>query len=297
MKKRRFRLRYLAASVTMALSSSVFAMGAVGVCETATGSGANASGVCSAAYASASVASGDYSSVFGYASSASGYNAVAFGAYSSAPDANTVSVGNASTNLTRRITNVAAGTDPTDAVNFSQLNAVDVKATQASSDAATALTAATGAQTTAQVADTKATTALNGVNALSTRVDSVETTANTALMTAQTADTKATAAISTANSALSSANRANERIDALEGQVGVLRRDMYRGLAEVSAMATAIPKIKPGSTSAIGVGLGSYHGESAVVIGGAVNVGESSQITFATSPMSGSMSVGFSFSF
>ena len=272
----RFGLGYLAASVTMALSSSVFAMGAVGVCETATGSGANASGVCSAAYASASVASGDYSSIFGYASSASGYNSVAVGAYSSAPDDNTVSVGNASTSLTRRITNVSAGTDPTDAVNFSQLNAVDAKATQASSDAATALTAATGAQTTAQSADTKATTALNGVNTLSTRVDGVETTAN---------------------SALSSATRANERIDALEGQVGILRRDMYRGLAEVSAMATAVPKIKPGSTSAIGVGLGSYHGESAVVIGGAVNVGESSQITFATSPMSGSMSVGFSFSF
>lgn len=52
---------------------------------------------------------------------ANGENAVAIGSGSVANAANTVSVGNAGAE--RRITNVAAGTAVTDAVNVGQLNA------------------------------------------------------------------------------------------------------------------------------------------------------------------------------
>lgn len=51
-------------------------------------------------------------------------SAVALGAYSYADRSNTVSVGNAQTGLTRQITNVAAGTEATDAVNLAQLDRV-----------------------------------------------------------------------------------------------------------------------------------------------------------------------------
>ena len=61
----------------------------------------------------------------GYNSTASAPNAVALGANSVANEANTVSVG--SVGNERRITNVAAGVNPTDAVNMSQLNGLNNK--------------------------------------------------------------------------------------------------------------------------------------------------------------------------
>src|SRR5690606_24580195 len=51
-------------------------------------------------------------------------NSVALGALSDAMRANVVSVGSAERGITRQITNVAAGTEGTDAVNLDQLNAV-----------------------------------------------------------------------------------------------------------------------------------------------------------------------------
>ncbi|RBL00050.1 hypothetical protein BRN38_08360, partial [Xanthomonas oryzae pv. oryzae] len=69
-----------------------------------------------------SLASGELSTALGYFSTARGANSVALGANSVATRANTVSVGAAGNE--RQITNVAAGTQGTDAVNLNQLNAV-----------------------------------------------------------------------------------------------------------------------------------------------------------------------------
>jgi autotransporter adhesin len=72
-------------------------------------------GHASRASATSSVALGDAAAV-----EATGTNSVALGAGSVAAQPNTVSVGTAGAE--RRITNIAAGTSPTDAVNVSQLS-------------------------------------------------------------------------------------------------------------------------------------------------------------------------------
>ena len=71
---------------------------------------------------SGSEASGTNAIALGSGSQATANNSVALGANSVATRENTVSVG--SVGNERQITNVAAGTQPTDAVNLSQLNAV-----------------------------------------------------------------------------------------------------------------------------------------------------------------------------
>jgi autotransporter adhesin len=69
-----------------------------------------------------SLASGNDSVALGAAAEATANRSVALGAYSVADQPNTVSVG--SPGNERRITNVAAGVAPTDAVNVSQLRAM-----------------------------------------------------------------------------------------------------------------------------------------------------------------------------
>jgi autotransporter adhesin len=111
---------------------------ATGNDSTATGVNSYAYGVNSTANGYAATATGDYSSAIGSNSSAGGTNSTAIGANASAAannsvalgsgsvanQENTVSVGNAATGLTRRITNVAEGVAPNDAVNVEQLNSV-----------------------------------------------------------------------------------------------------------------------------------------------------------------------------
>ncbi|WP_345247924.1 YadA-like family protein [Pigmentiphaga soli] len=112
------------------------AAAAAGDDGTATGNGAQASGAGSSAVGSGAVASGTGSSAVGSGSTASGAratalgsnaqasadNSVALGADSVADRANTVSVGSAGNE--RQITNVADGTEDTDAANVRQLKAV-----------------------------------------------------------------------------------------------------------------------------------------------------------------------------
>ena len=86
------------------------------------GTGSSAAGANSTAIGQNANASGNNSSAFGNGATASGENSVALGAGSVAGAANTVSVG--APGAERRITNVAAGVDPTDAVNVSQLSAL-----------------------------------------------------------------------------------------------------------------------------------------------------------------------------
>jgi len=88
--------------------------------STATGSNSTASGSNSTADGAGSIASGENSTATGHHAKATGDNSVAIGADSVADRDNTVSMG--SKGRERQITNVAAGTEDTDAVNLGQMN-------------------------------------------------------------------------------------------------------------------------------------------------------------------------------
>ena len=99
---------------------------AIGSGATATGSvamGANAAAANGgAAYGDNSVATGANAAAFGTGAQATAANSVAIGAGSVASAANTVSFG--APGAERRVTNVAAGIAPTDAVNMGQLTSM-----------------------------------------------------------------------------------------------------------------------------------------------------------------------------
>ncbi|MBW9248902.1 MAG: hypothetical protein GJU72_07500 [Acidithiobacillus ferriphilus] len=106
----------IASTATGAFSS------AGGFYSTATGVLSDASGAASTADGAGSTASGYESTAIGNGAAAKGSNSVALGQGSVANRANSVSVGDSATGMTRQITNVAAGTEGTDAVNVNQLN-------------------------------------------------------------------------------------------------------------------------------------------------------------------------------
>lgn len=99
---------------------------AIGTGATATGSVAVGAGAIAAnggaAYGDGAVATAPLSTAVGPNASATAANAVAIGSGSTNTVANTVSFGSAGNE--RRLTNVAAGISPTDAVNVGQLNSV-----------------------------------------------------------------------------------------------------------------------------------------------------------------------------
>ncbi|SOT42177.1 ESPR-type extended signal peptide-containing protein [Burkholderia cenocepacia] len=109
-------------SVASGKNGSAIGQGSVASGEngTALGQNAAASGSNSTALGQNAAASGSNSSAVGQGSVASGNNSVALGAGSVADRDNAVSVGSAGNE--RQITNVAAGTAPTDAVNVQQMN-------------------------------------------------------------------------------------------------------------------------------------------------------------------------------
>ncbi|SOE61215.1 Head domain of trimeric autotransporter adhesin [Burkholderia sp. OK233] len=94
---------------------------AIGTSATATGTGSTALG--SSAVAGNSITTG--ATAVGYNASATAANSIALGQNSVANVANTVSVGKAGGE--RKIVNVAAGTQGTDAVNYAQLQALGLK--------------------------------------------------------------------------------------------------------------------------------------------------------------------------
>ncbi|WP_217460366.1 YadA family autotransporter adhesin [Burkholderia latens] len=95
---------------------------AAGVGAIAVGNGANAASDGATVIGANAMGSGTNATAIGTNATASAPNSVALGAGSIAGEANTVSVGSAGNE--RRLTNVAAGVNPTDGVNVSQLNAV-----------------------------------------------------------------------------------------------------------------------------------------------------------------------------
>ena len=130
---------------------------AIGADNTATGDGAVALGNLSTATGDGAVALGNGASALtagsvaiGGNASAQAANSVALGAGSIADQANTVSVGAAGAE--RRITNLAAGTAATDAVNVAQLTAATSTLAAANTQLQTDLAAETLARTTADAA-------------------------------------------------------------------------------------------------------------------------------------------------
>jgi autotransporter adhesin len=89
----------------------------------AIGAGAQANADPTTAVGNNAIANGNNSVALGANTTANGSNSVALGQGSVANRANSVSVGNAATGMDRQITNVAPGTQGTDAVNLNQLNA------------------------------------------------------------------------------------------------------------------------------------------------------------------------------
>ncbi len=109
-------------SVASGHSSSAYGNSstASGYNSSAYGYFSTAEGYSSSAYGNQSTASGDLSTAIGFKSNAASTNSVALGSGSIADQPNTVSVG--SPGSERRITNVAPGINPTDAVNMGQFN-------------------------------------------------------------------------------------------------------------------------------------------------------------------------------
>lgn len=105
---------------------------ATGAKSTAMGSGSAASGANATAVGSGSKATGTDSTAIGANSEAKANNSVALGAGSVADRDNTVSVGAAGKE--RQITNVARGTEDTDAVNYAQLKEVSGDVTNIKND-------------------------------------------------------------------------------------------------------------------------------------------------------------------
>ncbi|WIM82423.1 YadA-like family protein [Gallibacterium anatis] len=100
-------------------------VGAPGNASLAVGDRSTSTGYLSTAMGVNSNASGGFSMALGFGAQATAGNSVALGRDAVADQGNTVSVGNATTK--RRIVNVANGTADNDAVNKSQLDAVETK--------------------------------------------------------------------------------------------------------------------------------------------------------------------------
>jgi autotransporter adhesin len=106
-------------SATAGLATSVANSKFIGISAVMNGSQAQASGQDAVSIGGNAVASGDETLAFGTNSKATALNSIAIGYGSNANQANTVSIG--SLGKERRLTNVAAGTGNTDAVNLGQV--------------------------------------------------------------------------------------------------------------------------------------------------------------------------------
>ncbi|OJA54107.1 hypothetical protein BGV69_24420 [Burkholderia ubonensis] len=125
-------------SNAMAIGPNAVASGANGV---ALGNGASANADGGTVIGASAVVSASDGTAIGHGAAAMAAGAVAIGANSVATETNTVSVG--APGSERRITNVAAGVNPTDAVNVSQLGAVQSSVNNVARTAYAGIAAAT----------------------------------------------------------------------------------------------------------------------------------------------------------
>ncbi|PZP58170.1 MAG: adhesin [Pseudoxanthomonas spadix] len=201
--------------------------------NTAAGAKPSVTGANAAAGGSGAVASGANSLAVGTQAQATADNAVALGSGSVADRANTVSVGQAGNE--RKITNVAAGTASTDAVNVGQLQASQQGSVQYASNA-------DGSVNYGQVAlgNGQAPTTVSNVAAGINGTDAVN--------------------VNQLNQGFANAIRYT---DAVAGRV---QRDANGGIAAAVATANLPQSYIPGR-GMTSVGLGSYQGQSAIAVG------------------------------
>ncbi|MGX9739288.1 YadA-like family protein [Pseudocitrobacter corydidari] len=192
-----------------------------------TGADANAQGADSVAMGSGSIAAAD--------------NSVALGTGSVANEANTVSVGS-STNQ-RRITNVAAGINDTDAVNVSQLKSSEAGSVRYD-------TKADGSIDYSNIT-------LGGGNGGTTRISNVSAgvenndAVNYAQLKQSVQETK---------------QYTDQRMAQMDSKLSKTESKLSGGIASAMAM-TGLPQAYSPGASMASIGGGSYNGESAVALG------------------------------
>lgn len=181
----------------------------------------------------------------------------------------------------RRITNVAGGSEDTDAANIAQLNVVNNTATAAENTAKAADTKATDAKKAADAADGKATEAQKTAVTANTNAVDARNTAYTANTTAQKAN-------NTANSAYNLATHNAARIDKLELRYDELNDKMQRGFAMSAATSNLFQPYNVGKFN-LSAAVGGYNSENAVAVGSGYRFNENVAVkaSLATSASNG----------
>jgi autotransporter adhesin len=215
-----------------------------GTNSTAGGAGAVASGSDSVALGNDTTASGTSSTAVGQGAQATGENSVAIGTGSVADQDNTVSVG--SQGNERRITNVAAGVNPTDAVNVSQLQTAQAGGVHYDTNA----DGSTDYQSVTLDAGGAPAVVHNVANG---------TAANDAVNVGQL-----NAGVSTAENWAQ--NYTDLRFDQLQGNINELSDRANAGIASAIAAAN-LPQPYAPNQSALSVGFGTFRGESGMAVG------------------------------
>ena len=254
---------------------------------------------------------------------AGAYGSVALGAGSIANLANVVSVG--AVGAERQIVNVAAGTRPTDAVNFSQLTDLQSQVTNIDNRVVTIETGTgtgpgpapgngggNGGQWNYDAQGNKIVNVGDGaVNPGSKDAVNGSQLANTAQSTADalgggsTVNTDGSITVPTYNvggkqvSGVEGAvNQLDQRmngmqgqIDGMQGQLNKTTRGAYSGIAGVTAL-TMIPGVDMGKTLSIGAGVGNYKGYTAAALGGEARINENWKVRAGVSLSSSGNTVG-----
>ncbi|HVX03683.1 MAG TPA: YadA-like family protein, partial [Rhodanobacteraceae bacterium] len=218
---------------------------ASGTDSLAVGNDSTASGDQSTAIGTSSTASGTGSTAIGDGAQATGDNSVALGAGSVANGDNEVSVGSAGNE--RKITNVAAGTAPTDAVNVSQLKQAQAGGVQydTNNDGSTDYSSIT----------------LNPGGDSPTVIHNVGAgTASTDAVNVGQMNTAIAGAVTSAN------NYTDQRYNELKGSLNQIGDRANAGIASAIA-AASLPQPYAPNQSSLGVGMGSFHGEAGIAVG------------------------------
>ncbi|HTV86651.1 MAG TPA: YadA-like family protein [Dyella sp.] len=253
---------------------------------------------------------------------AGAYGSIALGSGSIANRANVLSIG--APGAERQITNVAAGTQLTDAVNVSQLNGlkdqvnnIDNRVTNIENSTGTTPTPTPtpspgdGSWNKDAQGDKVVNVGDGAVNAGSKDAVNGSQLANTAQSTANAlgggstvnADGSITMPTYTVGGQQvrgveGAVNQLDQRINGMQGQIDGLQgqlnktaRGAYSGIAGVTAL-TMIPGVDVGKTVAIGAGVGNYKGYTAAALGGEARINENWKVRAGVSLSSSGNTVG-----
>lgn len=93
-------------------------------------------------------------------------------------------------------------------------------------------------------------------------------------------------------------DQVSSRVDQLSSRVDENQKEARRGIASIAAVA-GIPALESGKRFNMGVGLGSFKGESALAVGGHVRMSDAltAKLAVGASNSDASVSVGFGYSF